>query len=132
MKGHDVSRAANQDSALKGHDVSRAANQNSALKGHDFSRAAKGQEEKGALAPEGSPLPLTTLEAVILVKPQFEAGREFVGKGGIVRDPAGHQVAIDRVRACVEELGGSQIDVIDSPITGAEGNREFLLHAVWP
>jgi 23S rRNA (cytidine1920-2'-O)/16S rRNA (cytidine1409-2'-O)-methyltransferase len=98
----------------------------SALKGHDFSRAIKSPEEKGALAPEGS------LEAAVLIKPQFEAGREFVGKGGIVRDPAGHQVAIDRVRACVEQLGASAIEVIDSPITGAEGNREFLLHAVWP
>jgi 23S rRNA (cytidine1920-2'-O)/16S rRNA (cytidine1409-2'-O)-methyltransferase len=71
------------------------------------------------------------LEAVVLIKPQFEAGREFVGKGGIVRDPAGHQVAIDRVRACVEGLGACGIEVIDSPITGAEGNREFLLHAEW-
>ncbi|MGB9028896.1 MAG: TlyA family RNA methyltransferase [Acidobacteriaceae bacterium] len=72
------------------------------------------------------------LEAVILIKPQFEAGRERVGKGGIVRDPAAHQFAIDRVRACVEQAGGTQIEVIDSPITGAEGNREFLLHALWP
>ena len=71
------------------------------------------------------------LRAAVLIKPQFEAGREHVGKGGIVRDPAAHQLAIDRVRACVEEQGGAQIDVIDSPITGAEGNREFLLHAVW-
>ncbi|MFT4111839.1 TlyA family RNA methyltransferase [Silvibacterium sp.] len=70
------------------------------------------------------------LEAVILVKPQFESGREHVGKGGIVRDPAAHQLAIDRVRNCVEELGGRQIEVIDSPIHGAEGNREFLLHAI--
>ncbi len=70
------------------------------------------------------------LEAVILIKPQFEAGREHVGKGGIVRDPAAHQLAIERVRGCVEEQGGSRIEVIDSPITGAEGNREFLLHAI--
>jgi 23S rRNA (cytidine1920-2'-O)/16S rRNA (cytidine1409-2'-O)-methyltransferase len=69
------------------------------------------------------------VEAVILVKPQFEAGRENIGKGGIVRDPAAHQLAIDRVRACVEAVGGKGIDVIESPITGAEGNREFLLHA---
>ncbi|MGA8530132.1 MAG: TlyA family RNA methyltransferase [Acidobacteriaceae bacterium] len=72
------------------------------------------------------------VEAVILVKPQFEAGRAHVGKGGIVRDPAAHQLAIDRVHTCVSDIGGSAIDVIDSPITGAEGNREFLLHAVWP
>jgi 23S rRNA (cytidine1920-2'-O)/16S rRNA (cytidine1409-2'-O)-methyltransferase len=68
-------------------------------------------------------------EVVVLVKPQFEAGREFVGKGGIVRNAAGHQAAIDRVRACVAELGGRDISLIDSPILGAEGNREFLLHA---
>jgi 23S rRNA (cytidine1920-2'-O)/16S rRNA (cytidine1409-2'-O)-methyltransferase len=71
------------------------------------------------------------LRAVVLIKPQFEAGRERIGKGGIVRDPAAHQFAIDRVRACVEETGATQIEVIDSPITGAEGNREFLLRAVW-
>lgn len=71
-------------------------------------------------------------EAVVLIKPQFEAGREHVGKGGIVRDPAAHQLAIDRVRACAEQLGGCDIDVIPSPIAGAEGNREFLLRAVWP
>jgi 23S rRNA (cytidine1920-2'-O)/16S rRNA (cytidine1409-2'-O)-methyltransferase len=71
------------------------------------------------------------LEAVILIKPQFEAGRERIGKGGIVRDPAAHQFAIDRVRDRVGQTGGTRIEVIDSPITGAEGNREFLLHAYW-
>lgn len=71
----------------------------------------------------------TILEAVVLVKPQFEAGREAVGKGGIVRSAEAHQAAIDRVRSCVEQLGGAYLDVIDSPIHGAEGNREFLLHA---
>ncbi len=67
----------------------------------------------------------------MLVKPQFEAGREHIGKGGIVRDPEGHRVAVERVRAAVTELGGSDIEVIDSPVLGAEGNREFLLHASW-
>jgi 23S rRNA (cytidine1920-2'-O)/16S rRNA (cytidine1409-2'-O)-methyltransferase len=70
-----------------------------------------------------------TAESVVLIKPQFEAGREHVGKGGIVRDPAAHQMAIDRVRACVATLGGEAIAVTDSPILGAEGNREFLLYA---
>jgi len=73
----------------------------------------------------------SAVRAVVLIKPQFEAGREHVGKRGIVRDPAAHQLAIDRVRACVADLGGASIEVIDSPITGAEGNREFLLHAIW-
>jgi 23S rRNA (cytidine1920-2'-O)/16S rRNA (cytidine1409-2'-O)-methyltransferase len=75
--------------------------------------------------------PGVAVEAVLLVKPQFEAGREHIGKGGIVRDPAAHRLAIERVRSCVEELGGGHLDVIDSPITGTEGNREFLLHVIW-
>jgi len=69
-------------------------------------------------------------EAVILVKPQFEAGRENIGKGGIVRDPEAHQLAIDRVTACLTGLGAHRIEIIDSPITGMEGNKEFLLHAL--
>jgi 23S rRNA (cytidine1920-2'-O)/16S rRNA (cytidine1409-2'-O)-methyltransferase len=70
-------------------------------------------------------------EAVVLVKPQFEAGREHVGKGGIVRDPEAHRLAVERVRSAVADLGGEQVDVIDSPVLGAEGNREFLLYARW-
>jgi 23S rRNA (cytidine1920-2'-O)/16S rRNA (cytidine1409-2'-O)-methyltransferase len=70
-------------------------------------------------------------ELVVLVKPQFEVGRELVGKGGIVRD-AGHQeLAVEKVKAVVVELGGEQIEVIDSPILGTEGNKEFLLHSVF-
>jgi 23S rRNA (cytidine1920-2'-O)/16S rRNA (cytidine1409-2'-O)-methyltransferase len=68
-------------------------------------------------------------EAVILVKPQFEAGRENIGKGGIVRDPEAHQLAVDRVANCVRELGWVVVETIPSPITGMEGNREFLLYA---
>jgi 23S rRNA (cytidine1920-2'-O)/16S rRNA (cytidine1409-2'-O)-methyltransferase len=68
-------------------------------------------------------------EAVILVKPQFEAGRGNVGKGGIVRDPEAHQLAIDRVADCVRGLGWDVAETIPSPITGMEGNREFLLFA---
>jgi 23S rRNA (cytidine1920-2'-O)/16S rRNA (cytidine1409-2'-O)-methyltransferase len=68
-------------------------------------------------------------EAVLLVKPQFEAGREHVGKGGIVRDPAAHQLAVHRVEAAVRGIGGQALALIDSPILGMEGNREFLLHA---
>ncbi len=67
--------------------------------------------------------------AVILVKPQFEAGRAHVGKGGIVRDPDARQAAIDRVRECVLEQHGTAVEVIDSPIQGMEGNHEYLLHA---
>ena len=70
-------------------------------------------------------------EGVILVKPQFEAGREAVGKGGIVRDELAQQNAIQRVQAAVTELGGEDIEVVESPILGAEGNREFLLHSLF-
>ncbi len=69
------------------------------------------------------------VDLVVLVKPQFEAGREQVGKGGIVRDPKAQQMAVSRVAKAVDELGGTEIEVIESPILGAEGNREFLLHA---
>ena len=69
------------------------------------------------------------LELVVLVKPQFEVGRGQVGKGGIVRDPEAQQMAVTRVTGEVEALGGTEIEVIESPILGAEGNREFLLHA---
>ena len=68
---------------------------------------------------------------MILVKPQFEAGREWVGKGGIVRDPEAHVLAVDRVKASVRDLGGRGLDVVESPITGTEGNREFLLYAIF-
>jgi 23S rRNA (cytidine1920-2'-O)/16S rRNA (cytidine1409-2'-O)-methyltransferase len=68
-------------------------------------------------------------EAVILIKPQFEAGRVHVGKGGIVRDEDARQQSIERVRSCALEQGGSGIEVIDSPIRGMEGNHEYLLHA---
>ena len=69
--------------------------------------------------------------AVVLVKPQFEAGREHVGKGGIVRTDEARQMAVDRVVGAVHELGGVEMDLIDSPITGMEGNHEYLLKAVW-
>lgn len=70
----------------------------------------------------------TLTEAVILVKPQFEAGRQNIGKGGIVRDPAAHALSVERVRSAIEGLGAQDIQVADSPILGAEGNREFLLY----
>ncbi len=68
-------------------------------------------------------------ELVILVKPQFEVGREQVGKGGIVRNHEARLAAVEKVKNAVSELGGSDIEVIESPILGAEGNQEFLLHA---
>ena len=68
-------------------------------------------------------------ELIVLVKPQFEVGRDLVGKGGIVRDVAVQQQAVEKIRVAVQALGSDSIEVIDSPILGAEGNREFLLCA---
>jgi 23S rRNA (cytidine1920-2'-O)/16S rRNA (cytidine1409-2'-O)-methyltransferase len=67
-------------------------------------------------------------ELVILVKPQFEAGKGQVGKGGIVRDPELHQAACRRVDNFARSLG-FETALMESPLLGAEGNREFLLHA---
>lgn len=68
-------------------------------------------------------------DLVTLIKPQFEAGREQVGRGGVVRDPAVHEQVIDRVRAFgVNELGLRWRGVIPSPLLGPAGNREFLAH----
>ena len=66
---------------------------------------------------------------VALVKPQFEAGRGEVGKGGVVRDPAIHQRVCDEVAAWIESKGWRVIGIETSPITGPEGNVEFLLGA---
>lgn len=68
---------------------------------------------------------------VILVKPQFEAGREFVGKGGIVRDESVQFGAVEKVKASLLRVGATRMDVIESPILGAEGNREFLLYGLF-
>ena len=68
-------------------------------------------------------------ELVLLIKPQFEAGREHVGKGGIVRTEEARQLAIDRVTSAARALGGLDLDRIDSPIRGMEGNHEYLLYA---
>jgi 23S rRNA (cytidine1920-2'-O)/16S rRNA (cytidine1409-2'-O)-methyltransferase len=80
------------------------------------------------LIPAVVPLLAKSGEMVILVKPQFEVGRGQVGKGGIIRDPELHRAACDRIRACVEALD-FRTQIIESPILGAEGNREFLLYA---
>jgi len=63
---------------------------------------------------------------VTLIKPQFEVGKGEVGKGGIVKDPAQHERVIESVNAAAESLGLSVRGVIASPITGADGNQEFL------
>jgi 23S rRNA (cytidine1920-2'-O)/16S rRNA (cytidine1409-2'-O)-methyltransferase len=67
---------------------------------------------------------------VALIKPQFEAGREEVGKGGVIRDPTVHQRVCDEAAEWVRSKGWNVLGIEPSPITGPEGNIEFLLGAV--
>jgi 23S rRNA (cytidine1920-2'-O)/16S rRNA (cytidine1409-2'-O)-methyltransferase len=67
-------------------------------------------------------------EMVILVKPQFEVGKGQVGRGGIVREPVLQEAACRRVNEAARQLG-FETSIMESPILGAEGNREFLLYA---
>lgn len=72
-------------------------------------------------------------EMILLVKPQFEAGRSEVSKArGVITDPEIHARAIDEVRLCVESLGGTVAGVTESPIKGGEGNTEFLMFVTCP
>ncbi len=66
-------------------------------------------------------------EVVALVKPQFEVGKGAVGKGGIVRDPKLHEEVLASMERLAAELGAELLGICDSPITGADGNREFLM-----
>ncbi len=66
------------------------------------------------------------LGVVALIKPQFEAGREKVGRGGIVRDPLVHTAVIERISDYVAKLGWPVVQLIESPIFGMDGNKEFL------
>ena len=77
------------------------------------------------------PLLASPADLLVLVKPQFEVGKGQVGKGGIVRDPLQHRESVARVSRKLLELGFSQLTSMESPLPGAEGNREFFLHAVW-
>ena len=67
-------------------------------------------------------------EIVVLVKPQFEVGRAKVGKGGIVRDAEAQAAAVEKVRQVLVASGCTHTAAVESPILGAEGNREFLLY----
>ncbi len=70
-----------------------------------------------------------TADFVVLVKPQFEAGRERVGKGGVIRDPVVHRAVLGEVVAALDEIGLGITAVIPSPLRGADGNVEFLARA---
>jgi 23S rRNA (cytidine1920-2'-O)/16S rRNA (cytidine1409-2'-O)-methyltransferase len=67
-------------------------------------------------------------EALVLVKPQFEAGREDVGKGGVVRDPEIHRRVLAEVADAALAWGAETLAVVDSGLPGPKGNREFFLH----
>ena len=77
------------------------------------------------------PLLASPADLIVLVKPQFEVGKGQVGKGGIVRDPAQHQESVARVSRKLLELGFGKLASMESPLLGAEGNREFFVHAEW-
>ena len=78
--------------------------------------------------PRLPPLLRAGADVVALVKPQFEAGRAEVGRGGIVRDPAVHDRVVAEVTAAADTVGLERRGLTASPIEGAEGNREFLVH----
>lgn len=86
----------------------------------------------GTLLPAPLALCAAGAELVALVKPQFEAGPEHVGKGGVVRDPAIHRQVCEGVARFLEEKGWSVLGLVESPIQGPAGNREFLLYARAP
>jgi 23S rRNA (cytidine1920-2'-O)/16S rRNA (cytidine1409-2'-O)-methyltransferase len=83
------------------------------------------------ILPAVPPLLEARADVLVLVKPQFEVGKGQVGKGGIVRDQRLHQEAIARVARKLRELGFGQLACVESPLPGAEGNREYFLHALW-
>jgi len=78
--------------------------------------------------PALDPVLLPESEGIALIKPQFEAGREQVGKGGVVRDTEVQTRVVDEICACAQALGFRKIDVIPSPLLGPAGNREFLAY----
>jgi 23S rRNA (cytidine1920-2'-O)/16S rRNA (cytidine1409-2'-O)-methyltransferase len=79
--------------------------------------------------PPAAPLLADGAEIVVLAKPQFEAGRGEVGKGGIVRSDEVRQAAAEKVRRALDALGFRTIQQMDSPLEGAQGTREILLYA---
>jgi 23S rRNA (cytidine1920-2'-O)/16S rRNA (cytidine1409-2'-O)-methyltransferase len=80
------------------------------------------------ILPVVPPLLADGADIVALVKPQFEAGRDEVGRGGLVKDASVHARVVEDVAVYAATVGLKRIALIESPITGAEGNREFLMH----
>ena len=85
----------------------------------------------GLIFPALPPFLAPDADVLALVKPQFEAGRQHVGKRGLVTDPQVHEAVIARVTAQAEATGLKRVGMTPSPITGATGNREFFLHLKW-
>ncbi len=83
----------------------------------------------GLILPHILPLAAEKAHLITLIKPQFEVGRENIGKGGIVRDCEAQQAACDRIAKQIQERGWTILDLCPSPITGTDGNQEFLLGA---
>jgi len=83
------------------------------------------------LIPVLPPLLAPRAEVLVLVKPQFEVGKGQVGKGGIVRDARLQQEAVAKVSRKLLDVGFSQLSTAESVLPGAEGNREFFVHALW-
>ena len=81
------------------------------------------------ILPALTPLALPSADFLILIKPQFELQKRDVGKGGVVRDPALHEKAVERITEAAKATGLEVVGVRPSRITGAEGNQEFFLHA---
>ena len=82
------------------------------------------------LLPPLIPLFRDKVSIIALIKPQFEVGRDKIGKGGVVRDPALHEEVITDILAFIESIGLKSNGITDSPILGPKGNKEFLIHLV--
>ena len=80
------------------------------------------------ILPAVRPCLTDTADCVALIKPQFEVGKGEVGRGGIVTDPAKHRRVLNQIKDSATAIGFRPVGVIESPILGAEGNREFLMH----
>jgi 23S rRNA (cytidine1920-2'-O)/16S rRNA (cytidine1409-2'-O)-methyltransferase len=80
------------------------------------------------ILPAVKPLLKPTGHIIALIKPQFEAGREQVGRGGIVRDPNVHAQVIEKITRAAKEIGLKRLGLIPSPLLGTEGNVEFLMY----
>ena len=84
-----------------------------------------------AVAPALAALTKPRADLIVLVKPQFEVGKDLIGRG-VVKDPALRQTALDKVKACFGVAGLDTVEVAESPITGERGNQEYLLWARRP